>query len=105
MSEGTTMLTVAEIASAKNASSINAQTFCNAHDDCVRIAYEWLDAQIKPQPENDAYEQRGIGPDLFRHPCKFGLDGMVSRGPTARAAIPTGSKVKNPKHTCGTCPC
>jgi bifunctional non-homologous end joining protein LigD len=25
------------------------------------------------------FDQGGIGPDLFRHACKFGLDGMVSK--------------------------
>jgi len=27
------------------------------------------------------FEQGEIGPDLFRHACKLGLEGLVSKGP------------------------
>jgi bifunctional non-homologous end joining protein LigD len=46
-------------------------------------------------------EQGEIGPDLFRHACKFGLEGMVSkrRDSAYRAGrSPNWIKVKNRSH-------
>ena len=47
------------------------------------------------------FEQGEIGPDLFRHACKFGLEGLVSkrrdrpyRGGPSKHWV----KVKNPNH-------
>jgi bifunctional non-homologous end joining protein LigD len=47
------------------------------------------------------FEQGEIGPDLFRHACIMGLEGLVSkhRARTYRAGpSPNWIKVKNPKH-------
>ena len=47
------------------------------------------------------FEQGEIGPDLFRHACKFGLEGMVSKRRESRyrpGRSPDWIKVKNRKH-------
>ena len=47
------------------------------------------------------FEQGEIGPDLFRHACLMGLEGLVSkhRERAYRAgAVPHWVKVKNPAH-------
>jgi ATP-dependent DNA ligase len=47
------------------------------------------------------FEQREIGPDLFRHACKFGLEGMVSKRRESRyraGRSPDWVKVKNRSH-------
>ena len=44
------------------------------------------------------FEQGEIGPDLFRHACKFGLEGMVSKRRESRyraGRSPDWIKVKN----------
>lgn len=54
-----------------------------------------------PQRIAASHEQGEIGPDLFRHACKFGLEGLVSKrrdrpyrgGPSEHWV-----KVKNPDH-------
>jgi bifunctional non-homologous end joining protein LigD len=46
------------------------------------------------------YEQGGIGPDLFRHACLMGLEGLVSKRKDSRykgSRSPDWVKVKNPK--------
>jgi bifunctional non-homologous end joining protein LigD len=46
------------------------------------------------------YEQGGIGPDLFRHACLMGLEGLVSKRKDSRYRSGRSSdwiKVKNPK--------
>lgn len=46
------------------------------------------------------YEQGGIGPDLFRHACKIGLEGLVSKRKDSRyksGRSPDWIKVTNPK--------
>jgi bifunctional non-homologous end joining protein LigD len=46
------------------------------------------------------YEQGGIGPDLFRHACLMGLEGLVSKRADSRykgGRSPDWVKVKNPK--------
>jgi hypothetical protein len=47
------------------------------------------------------FEQGGVGPDLFRAACKFGLDGLVSKRtdrPYRRGRSPHWIKVKNRNH-------
>ena len=46
------------------------------------------------------FEQGEIGPDLFRHACKFGLEGLVSkrRESDYRGRSPNWIKVKNRSH-------
>jgi bifunctional non-homologous end joining protein LigD len=47
------------------------------------------------------FEQGEIGPDLFRHACKFGPEGMVSKRrdrPYRAGRSPNWIKVKNRKH-------
>ena len=46
------------------------------------------------------FEQGEIGPDLFRHACKFGLEGLVSkrRESVYRGRSPNWIKVKNRSH-------
>ena len=47
------------------------------------------------------FEQGEIGPDLFRHACKFGLEGMVSKRRDSRyrpGRSPDWIKVKNRSH-------
>ena len=43
------MLTSQQIAAAKRATKYGPDGAHHEHDDCVRIAYEWLDAQDKTQ--------------------------------------------------------
>ena len=46
------------------------------------------------------YEQGAIGPDLFRHACKLGLEGLVSKRKDSRyrgGRSPDWIKVKNPQ--------
>lgn len=40
-------LTSAQIAAAKKSTPYNGSDRLHEHDDCIRIAYEWLDAQVK----------------------------------------------------------
>ncbi|UPK07889.1 hypothetical protein IVB05_06420 [Bradyrhizobium sp. 170] len=47
------------------------------------------------------FEQGEIGPDLFRHACKFNLEGLVSKHrerPYRAGPSPYWVKVKNPQH-------
>jgi ATP-dependent DNA ligase len=47
------------------------------------------------------FEQGEIGPDLFRHACKFGLEGLVSKRsdrPYRAGRFPDWIKVKNRQH-------
>ena len=47
------------------------------------------------------FEQGEIGPDLFRHACLLGLEGLVSKQkdrPYRPGRSPHGVKMKNPKH-------
>jgi ATP-dependent DNA ligase len=47
------------------------------------------------------FEQGEIGPDLFRHACKFGLEGLVSKRsdrPYRAGRSPDWIKVKNRQH-------
>jgi bifunctional non-homologous end joining protein LigD len=47
------------------------------------------------------FEQGEIGPDLFRHACLMGLEGLVSKHSDRayRAGVsPSWVKVKNPNH-------
>ena len=47
------------------------------------------------------YEQGEIAPDLFRHTCKLGLEGLVSKHrerPYRAGRSPHWIKAKNPKH-------
>ncbi len=46
MSKALTMLSAAEIAGAKKRVNYQHARVEHGHDDCVRIAYHWLDAQI-----------------------------------------------------------
>jgi bifunctional non-homologous end joining protein LigD len=46
------------------------------------------------------YEQGAIGPDLFRHACLMGLEGLVSKRKDSRCRAgrsPDWVRVKNPK--------
>jgi bifunctional non-homologous end joining protein LigD len=47
------------------------------------------------------FERGGIGPDLFRHACMLGLEGLVSKRndrPYCAGVSPNWVKVKNPEH-------
>ncbi|MET4245425.1 hypothetical protein [Bradyrhizobium sp. RT10b] len=47
------------------------------------------------------FEQGEIGPDLSRHACMLGLEGLVSKHierPYRSGVSPSWIKVKNPKH-------
>ena len=44
------------------------------------------------------FEQGGIGPDLFRHACRMGLEGLVSKHRYRGGRFDRWIKVKNRKH-------
>jgi bifunctional non-homologous end joining protein LigD len=44
------------------------------------------------------FEQGGIGPDLFRHACRMGLEGLVSKHRYRGRRFDRWIKVKNRKH-------
>jgi ATP-dependent DNA ligase len=55
---------------------------------------------LLPQWHSD-FEQGEIGPDLFRHACLLGLEGLVSKlkdRPYRPGRSPNWVKVKNRKH-------
>jgi len=41
------MLTAEQIAAGKRTATYRSEDVHHEHDDCIRIAYEWLDAQVK----------------------------------------------------------
>jgi hypothetical protein len=46
------MITDAKIEAAKSSTSYSTKNRRHEHNDCIRIAYEWLDAQVKIQNPN-----------------------------------------------------
>lgn len=48
------MLTAEEIAAAKSRTRYTNTENLHEHDDCIRIAYEWLDAQVKTKGKTKA---------------------------------------------------
>ncbi|MDI2110468.1 MULTISPECIES: hypothetical protein [Bradyrhizobium] len=73
MSEAlSTKLTAAEIADAKKRVKYQHGNVEDEHDDCVRIAYQWLDAQIMTK--------RMLGRSYpLRTSSKFGAAGTLKR--------------------------
>jgi len=62
------MLTAEQIAAGKRAANYRSEDRYHEHDDCIRLAYEWLDAQVKT---------KGISRKL--HPIKHYIEAWANR--------------------------
>ena len=61
-------LSAEQIAAAKRTTTYRSEDEHHEHDDCIRLAYEWLDAQVKT---------KGIG--RTQHPIKHYIETWAQR--------------------------